>query len=556
MLIKFYRNPSGAEQEIGEQPAHVPGEMATLSAHDHTITSPDGMGAASHERVSLGNTNQTPEANANQGNADRAQRHWTLSGAPLPYPSLNPGAAQYERRRVDQQNMPASSGRYNTAEDHLTVLEAWVFRRAESLSRKPRSWAEVTRHLLPIADFEMRAVIRDQEKAGQSILDLFDLLSSFQQRQIHSLFWEKQELDPDNRFIWELKALKTSPKRAKRMQIQAIQAILERRPRPGSQSHEFPRENELSGPFMRRTHSFERRRPPPTAFDMPPAQPPGPSFEEGRHLSRSSYTPSAPPDLRPVDDAYSTKPRSRNVSFDPDIESSPWGGDYSDDSLSASLSGARRYIHDKSHSHDRYPRRSSSSTKAISGSPHTSRNKEKQIVRADPSKSRQIYDLKESVASIEDDLSDIDRRLEKKFAKIDKQLAICKVKDDAMKDGTHEQVQLRNVDDNGLLRPYNSTDNLEKATVRPRMPPSPTPSMTVENLLSKWTILEHGFANGIGSIDGPPRDPLESQKEAVVLQKAPPQKEQGQQEISISSNNIDPDDTGSDGSLLSVASMD
>ena len=117
----------------------------------------------------------------------------------------------------------------------LPMLEGWVLRRAEPGGGLPgRSWSRVTRILLPVTFEELDTIVRAYAQSGTRFWDEFANLSTYQQRQIDRLLEDKRSDDPDHRYEWILAAIKTDPVNAKKMNIENLQVIIQRRLRVGA----------------------------------------------------------------------------------------------------------------------------------------------------------------------------------------------------------------------------------------------------------------------------------------------------------------------------------
>ena len=491
---------------------------------------------------------------------------------------------QYERRLIQpHSNLPAFSGRYNSIEDQLVVLEVWVFRKAYPTSLGLKSWAEVTRHLLPIGDFDKQILIHNQETAGLSAWDLFDLLSDHQQRHIHQLFWEKQVQDPGNRFLWTLKAVKTSPEGAKTMEIDIIQAILERRPRPGSQMYMVPYVVDPMSYSIHNRHPYETSDPYPTSYPDPifdryptssrkPRPPPRLiSFERLKPQPKPVERPSVP---RPGPKQPKTTivpprrkqhkntggPKLRRPSFWGDPESN------STESLKGMgiftkaehptvnsgvtvSAGPRLDDHISFHSDNGELRQPGSSKSHVSDSSYSRRGTVEEIItrrgtaepmiESEPKITRQTRPPRKALDIVNVNLGNADYRLENELAKIDTQPELRK-SDDNETNGDVQGHVVRTSDDNDLHIPDYLVNNCNKNRGRPQMPPSPTPSMTVDNLLSIWTIHDRDPASGDESNVDAPIYPLDRQNRATRPQITANQETQDHQAIPFSSEDERP----------------
>lgn len=447
-------------------------------------------------------------------------------------PSFNPFGAQYERRTINSDNLPTLVPEYNAAQDFITILEAWVFRRADTLRNDIKSWAKVTRNLLPMSDSEMEIVVRESGKKGKSIWESFALLSTYQQRQIHLLFREKQDQDTRNRFIWTLKAIKTDPKRAKTVGIRSIQAILERRVKFGAQDRESLSRHVNS--TLEFTHGITK----------------APSFERQRIFSHVRHDRQHSPSFGNVP-SRTSKARPSKVSFASEPNRRGWDDHSTEDSFESlsdtieisrrsdthsNRSDAKHSRSSKTYGHPSLSSKSKSkpshSNQPSTGPSHQNWDRRVESLRLEAKRGREIDILESSVADLAYDVDDISRKVAIKFDRLDKKLALRPSEETAVdssqiakrREAKHEAEKIRNVSG-----PYYSEKAFTALKPQLSQPPSPSPTITIDDLLSKWTIMSGGHQDDKHGTEKNTEKPADDKEARHTLGSLPQRREQTQQ---------------------------
>ena len=124
-----------------------------------------------------------------------------------------------------------------------TLMELWQFRRYVSPQVQDKSWGHATRSFLPLDQAELHLMVKKFQRKEEPLWTVFSKLTSYQQRQIQLLLFERTQFDLYANISYTLQAIVTSPKRTKPANCKSLQVILERRPQfapPAFRSVEAP----------------------------------------------------------------------------------------------------------------------------------------------------------------------------------------------------------------------------------------------------------------------------------------------------------------------------
>ena len=124
-----------------------------------------------------------------------------------------------------------------------TVFELWQFQRYVSPQVQDKSWGHATRSFLALDQAELHLMVKKFQRKEEPLWIVLSKLTSYQQRQVHLLLFERTQFDLYANISYTLQAIVTSPKRTKPANCKSLQVILERRPQfatPAYRSIEDP----------------------------------------------------------------------------------------------------------------------------------------------------------------------------------------------------------------------------------------------------------------------------------------------------------------------------